>query len=146
MATSIPEHEFFESLRVEYTAAIKYAVHTTEINWQVGSILIGGSLAAVALTVSSRTRVPSILVSLSAIVAITSWFLFLRRNRDFADITANRMRAIEVQLGIGWGLWNVLGNQRQAIHGPTGYSTARFLAGGLIILLSILVAYLLVFP
>ena len=145
MATAVPSDEVFESLRVEYEAALRYAVHTTEINWQVGSILIGGSLAAVALTVSSRVRIPAILVTISAIVAITAWFLFLRRNRDFADITADRMRVIEVQLGLGWGLWNILGANRQRVSKPTGYGTAKFLAVGLIVTLSALVVYLIFF-
>jgi hypothetical protein len=146
MASPIPQDELFESLRAEYKAGLQYAVHTTEINWQVGSILVGGSLAAVALTVSAHVRIPTILITFSAIIAIVAWFLFLRRNRDIGDIIAGRMRAIEIQLGLGWGVWNLVGYNRKTIHGPMGYTTAQFLVAGLILSLSTLIVYLIFFP
>jgi len=63
MATT-PSHELYDSLRAEYKEASMYSIHLTELNWQVGSILVGGSLAAVALSLSSKQTKPTILVTL----------------------------------------------------------------------------------
>jgi hypothetical protein len=143
-----------ESLRVEYQAAIRYAIHCTELNWQVGSILIGGSLASVALSLTApKPRIPAVLVTLAATVAILAWYLFLRRNRDFAHIATVRMVSIERELGLEWGLQSLVsyasgGNLTypQRVTGPSGFVTASFLAFGLVIILLILVIYLVLCP
>jgi hypothetical protein len=82
----------------EYEEAHRYAIHLDELNWHVGSILIGGSLAAVVgsnVVASQKAPLISIFIELSAIVALISWFLFIRRNGGFAEIATGRMAAIE---------------------------------------------------
>jgi hypothetical protein len=73
-----------KSLLREYEEANRYAMHLTTLNWQLGSILIGGSLAAVAgsLIVISQSSQPNVIllpvfVASAAIIALTSWVLFL---------------------------------------------------------------------
>jgi hypothetical protein len=157
--TAVPldeRKEWYRSLRTEYEVAMKFAIHCTELNWQVGSILVGGSLAAVALTLTTKAKIPTALVTSGAVIAITAWFLFLRRNRDFAAIATDRMILIEQELGLtngnrSWGLQTRLRNTvpvpatNQQIARPSGYHTAAFLATGLILVLSALVVYVLLF-
>ncbi|MGA2461315.1 MAG: hypothetical protein ABSF82_07840 [Candidatus Bathyarchaeia archaeon] len=50
--------EWHRSLLIEYGEANRYAIHLTTLNWQLGSILIGGSLAAVtgSLAIASQVK------------------------------------------------------------------------------------------
>ena len=150
MAVVPQPHEKYESLRTEYEVANRHAIHCTELNWQVGSILVGGSLAAVALSLTTKAKIPTILMTTAAIVAIFAWFLFLRRNRDFASIATRRMATIEYELGLVGGVQNLIlyaSNNKTATYpraaGPAGFTTASFLAFGLISVLLSLIVYLL---
>jgi len=147
MATPI-SHEEYENLRAHYKEANAYSMHLTSLNWEIGSILIAGSLAAVGLSLQSKETIPTILLIIGAIIAILTWFLFLRRNRDFGEIAANTMIRIEyrLSLGVNWGVQTSIRAQTKQVHGPSGYKTARFLTVGLISTLTALAIYLLIFP
>lgn len=149
---AIPPSERYKSLRTEYQVAMRYAIHATEINWQLGSILIGGSLAAVALALTTKLQIPVILITLGAIVAILAWFFFLRRNHQFAAIAIDRMIRIEQELGLVWGLQASVrfgvpqkDTPNPRLAKPTGYGTSIFLAVGLVVVLLALIIYIILF-
>jgi hypothetical protein len=126
---------------------MRYAIHCTELSWQVGSILIGGSLAAVSLSLTTKAKIPTVLITLGAIAAILMWFLFQRRNGGFARVATDRMVLIEQQLGLSLQSSARYFRQSQIpnhIAGPRGSITAMILAFGLIIILSALALFLLI--
>jgi hypothetical protein len=152
--TAVPpldeQKEWYKSLRTEYQVAMEYAIHCTELTWQVGSILIGGSLAAVALSLTTNAKIPIALVTSGAIVAIIAWFLFQRRNGNFAAIATDRMITIEQWLRLGLHTTSRYGARQQVppnphVPKPSGHVTAAFLAVGLVLVLSLLVVYVLIF-
>jgi len=142
-----------KNLRAEYAAANRYCQHLTEINWQLGSILIGGSLAAVALSLTAKhAGLAPIFIAAGAIVSISSWFLFLKRNRDFSKVANARMWWIEQELGLellrrlqnyARGETNPWEYPMNKPSWPSGYANARILAAGLVLVLLLLISYLL---
>ena len=140
-----------EALLAEYKALNKFQIHLDEINWQVGSILVGGSIAGVALSFSvgnTQLKLAPVFVSLAGIVAVVSWFFFARRNRGYMMFTVTRMRAIEQQLELQFHeiLWKADHNNPshqltfQFLRGPpevvtmptpTAWQTMTFLAVGI---------------
>jgi hypothetical protein len=134
--------ERFESLRVEYRAANAYSIHLTELNWQGGAILIGGSLAAVGATLITGKPIPEMLVTSASMVAIIAWILFLRINRDYSKIATTRMRMIETELGLGqlgfrslidYGSKTPTAPPDWRISRPNATVAAEFLAVGILI-------------
>ncbi len=123
-------------------------MHLTSLNWDIGAILIAGSLTAVGLGLQSKQTYPTILLTLGAIIAIITWFLFVRRNRDFGAVANTVMMNIEYQLGLtaNLGLITSMKANSQRNHGPIGYNSAVFLTVGLISTLTALAIYLLIFP
>lgn len=146
MATP-PLDDRHRNLRAEYAAANRYSQHLTELNWQVGSILVGGSLAAVAFSLQAKQAgLAPVFVTLAGIIGVTSWYLFLRRNGNYAAIANVRMMYIEQELGLelqGRLNYGVRLPVYPRVSGPTGHENARFLAIGLILVLSSLVIYFL---
>ena len=143
MATLPLDHELQKTLRAEYKVASEYSNYLTNIDWQVGSILVGGSLAAVALSLTTKTKIATLLITVAAIIAIVAWFLFYKRNHGFGDIAAQRLRYIEWQLGLGslgGGLNNWLEAERVQgrVGGPAGYHIVLFLTTGLVSVFAIL--------
>jgi UDP-N-acetylmuramyl pentapeptide phosphotransferase/UDP-N-acetylglucosamine-1-phosphate transferase len=139
--------EWYKSLRTEYQVAMRYAIHCTELSWQVGSILIGGSLAAVSLSLTTKAKIPTVLITLGAIAAILTWFLFQRRNAGFAGVATDRMIEIEQQLGLALhtkARYFGRSEPSNRVGGPKGSITATFLAFGLILVLSVLALFLLI--
>src|SRR5208282_2437735 len=108
MAT-IPR-DYYENLRAHYKEANAYSMHLTSLNWDIGAILIAGSLAAVGFGLQSKQTIPTILLTIGAIIAIITWFLFLNRNHDFGIISNQVMVNIERQLGltVGYGLFTTI--------------------------------------
>jgi len=140
--------EKYKNLRAEYAAANRYSQHLTVIQWQVGSILVGGGLAAVGLSLTAKQGVfAPVFVTLAAIVGIISWFFFLRRNSEFAGIANWRMVAIEQELGLElqWRLNSASGRLSEpypTVHGPSGYRNVKWLTIILVVVLSGLIVYL----
>jgi ABC-type branched-subunit amino acid transport system permease subunit len=142
----------------EYEEANRYAMHLNTLNWQLGSILIGGSLAALAgglvvIAQSSQRNVVlvPVFVALVAIVALLSWLLFIKRNGDFSEITVCRMVEIERALGLTFQQHiqearyrgqTFVGQRPLRLSGPRGFHIALFLVLGIVILLSLLIAYI----
>ncbi len=141
---------YYENLRAMYREANAYSMHLTKLNWDMGAILIAGSLVAVGAGLQSKQTYPAIFLAIGAIISIIVWFLFLKRNHDFGNISNEVMERIEAQLvptgPAGYGLFTTFKTNRSRIHGPIGYHCAVFLAVGLISSLVILIIYLLFFP
>lgn len=141
----------------EYEQANQYAMHLNTLNWQLGSILIGGSLAALAgsLVVLTQPSHPNAIlvpafVSFVAIIALVSWLLFIRRNGDFSEIATNRMVEIEMILGLSFQRHlqearyhgqTLVGGKRQSLSGPRGFHVALFLVLGMVVFLSLVIVY-----
>lgn len=151
------------NLRAEYEAALRYAIRIDETTWQVGAILVGGSLAAVALSFSSSTthfRLAPVFVSVAGILATLSWFLLVRRNTDFISIAKARMIAIELELGTelythlqegsSWGFTNVpfpttgYAPLKVVVREPKTFQIYRLLVGGIISVLITVIIYAIV--
>jgi len=94
MATS-PQESYYENLRTMYKEANAYGMHLTKINWDIGVILIAGSLTAVGLGLQSKQTYPTIILTIGAIISIIVWFLFVNRNRDFAKASNDVMEKKE---------------------------------------------------
>jgi len=72
------------------------------LTWEIGSIIIGGSIAGLALVISNQPR-PSVVVSFFAIVVIgmaIAFFLFMRRYRNITKLHLDRCIEIEERLGM----------------------------------------------
>ncbi len=123
-------------------------MHLTSLNWDIGAILIAGSLAAVGFGLQSKQTYPTILLTIGAIISIITWFLFLNRNHDFGITSNEVMVNIERQLGlpVGYGLFTTMEAKKSSTHKPIGYHCAVFLAVGHISTLGVLVIYLLISP
>src|SRR5208283_2436508 len=146
-----------KSLLREYEEANRYSMNLNTLNWQLGSILIGGSLAAVAasLIVISQSSQPNVIlfpafVASAAIIALISWLFFIKRNGDFAEIAINRMVEIEIELGLTFQQkiqqarqygYTVVAGKHLRLSGPRGFRTALFLVLGMVFFLSLLIAY-----
>jgi hypothetical protein len=140
--TAISTDERLESLRVEYRAANDYAIHLSELNWQVGSILVGGSLAAVAVSLTTKRPMAQILITSASLIAVIAWLLFLWRNHSYSRITTKRMVSIERELGSAWGFRGQIDYgsnphreiipEQLRVSGPSATSTALFLGIALI--------------
>ena len=151
----------YKNLRAEYDAALRYVVRIDETTWQVGAVLVGGSLAAVALSFDSQPKPSSlapVFVGVAGIIATLSWFLLVRRNTDFIRIAKTRMRAIEMELatelysrleeGSVWGFTSVRfpnGQIQQVrVRGPNTSQLYSFLAGGIIFVLIAVIIYVVI--
>jgi len=150
-----------KALLKEYEIAAQFNVHQDQLNWQVGSILVGGSIAAVALSFSvsnSQLKLAPALVSAAGIVAVLSWFLLVRRNRGLSGVATSRMKAIEAELGLQFEchLWTAAGPRGQTtipfpnggvevkkVPKPTGFESVIFLTVGIIAVLIAIVFYVL---
>ena len=91
-----------ESLLKEYELSQKMHNYYGRIIWEIGSIFMGGGLAAIALIVSRATR-PSVvpaLASLAFTVLMACFYLIVRRFRNIAEVHLRRCRQIEKKLGL----------------------------------------------
>jgi hypothetical protein len=150
-------YDRYACLLKEYEEANTYAMHLNTLNWQVGSILIGGSLAALAgsLVVIAQMSEPNVVlvptfVSFVAIIALVSWLLLIRRNGDFSEIAVNRIIEIEKELGLSfqrheqWARYHgqtIIDGRPLRLSGPRGFHIVLFLVSGIAFLLSLLMVY-----
>jgi uncharacterized membrane protein len=151
-----------ESLLAEYEAANKFVNHVDELNWQVGSILIGGSIAAVALSfnvANSQLRLAPAFVSLAGMISVACWFIYVRRGRGMTRIAIARMMMIEYSLGLEFHRYLYFADHnrpRQVTFAypfarpetiempiPTGWGTVRLLTLGIILVFAAVVVYVL---
>ncbi len=146
---SLPRKERREDLRrttknridatEQYRQALEMDRHLTTLNWQIASILIAGVTAALALTLSrgsdDRPFGPaSVLVSFLGIIAVSAWFLLVRRNRDIAKVAISTARQLEAS---PMGLVTRVDNARTgtikidgelfAIRRPEGYTVVSIM-------------------
>jgi hypothetical protein len=156
--TLTPENQF-KALLEEYKAANTYTNHVDELNWQVGSILIGGSIAAVALSfnlANSQFKLAPAFVSLAGLVAVMCWFFYVRRGRAMTRITIARMRMIEYRLGLEFhrNLYDAdnspfhritfpfpTGPETIGMPTPTAWESMKLLAAGIMLVFMSVIVY-----
>jgi len=129
------------------------------LTWQIASILVGGSIAGLALVISNIHR-PSCVVSLFAVAVIgtaSTFWLYMRRYGKITEIHLIRCREIEACLGMqqhryvrraGCKPFTVLrqdGKEEKIkkIPWPTGWELSQSLSIGLIIFGIVVATYYL---
>lgn len=140
----LPSAQVTNILLTEYREAREMATHQDKIIWQIGAILIAGSLAGLGFSLNKDTLpVYGIAIDTAAIVALSSWLMFVGRNRGFFAIYSARMREIERVLQMKAQIYiedaqtgYVAPDGKQVTYAkPTGWTIARFLAIGLVVVL-----------
>jgi multisubunit Na+/H+ antiporter MnhF subunit len=73
------------------------------LNWQVASVLLAGIIVALGLSLSRPVANPfdivTAIVSFLGIVAVSAWYLLIRRNRDYSPLALARARQIAEKYG-----------------------------------------------
>jgi len=146
------------ALLKEYEAANKFTIHLDDLNWQVGSILVGGSIGAVALSFNfASLKLAPALISSAGIIATISWFWLYRRNRAYSLVAIARMRVIEQQLDLEFHedlakaadnpshsiVFPSLSHKPIEVPTPTGYETVKFLTAAIIAVLGLVILYVI---
>jgi len=90
------------TLLKEYELSQKMHNYYGRLTWEIGSILVGGSLAGLALVISNIPRPSSVASIFTFAVAIMAsiFCLIVRRYRDITRIHLVRCREIEACLGM----------------------------------------------
>jgi len=118
-------------LMKEYELSQEMHNYYGHLTWQIASILVGGSIAGLALVISSR-QTPKVMVSIFAL-AVTggafAFWLFMRRYGKIAEKHLERCREIEECLGM-----KQHSNVKEAKPPwPTGWGIVQGLCWGLMI-------------
>jgi len=129
------------TLLKEYELSQEMHNYYGHLTWEIASILIGGSIAGLALVISSHPQ-PRAIVSIFAIAVIgtasTFWF-YMRRYRKITQVHLDRCREIETFLGMRQHT-----NVNEAkIPWPTGWGLSQSLCIGLIIFGIVIAIYYL---
>ena len=109
----------------EYELSQEMHNYYGHLTWQIGSIIIGGSTAGLAIVISNQPR-PSGIVSSFAIVVIVmafAFYLFMRRYREITEVHLARCREIEASLGMK----QHTKVKEAELPGPTGWTIVQIL-------------------
>jgi len=89
-----------DTLRFEYERAQEMANHFDNLNWQIGSILIGSNIIALGFL----TRIDSVQLLFGAAIggslSLFTWILWFVRHRAMINIRLDRLYMIELRLGM----------------------------------------------
>jgi hypothetical protein len=117
-------------LKFEYSRAQRMVTHYDNLNWQIGSIIVGSNIVALGFVASSGSSnlllVPS--AALGGISSLFCWILWFYRHMAIYNVKNDRLTVIEVELGLaqhrmvrvankkGW-----LGHERMSGHDVSVY-------------------------
>lgn len=137
----------------QYKQALETDRHLTKLNWQIASIFLAGILTGLGLTLpqifsptwtsKASSGYPAVIVSALGLVTLCSWFLFVRRNRDFSNIALTAARKLETDYGqlnimrmVERDGMVLIDGKELRISGPNGYTLVRMIVLTFMIVLS----------
>jgi len=124
------------TLLKEYELSQEMHNYYGHLTWEIASIIIGGSIAGLALVISNQPRPPSIIVSIFAFVVTgmaIAFYYFMKRYREITKLHLDRCIEIEKRLDCLMKQHTKVkeADEEKKIPGPTGWGTVQAICIGL---------------